>query len=323
MFHRPIYIAGQTGSGKTGVSIELAKRLGNAEIVNADAFQCYQGIEILAATPDRNERRDVPHHLFGIYPVDRECDVAQFADLARGTINQLSGNSVPIIVGGSGLYLKAITHGLAPTPPGDETLRAELEKQSLEELVESFRKLDPEGAEKTNLTNRRYVTRNLEICLLSGQPASVLKANWENNAPSFTGIYLQRARDDIYDRINRRTFQMFEDGAVDEVKSLPGELSSTASKAIGLREIKQFLDGGISETECIETIQQITRRYAKRQETWFKKERQFMPVACEVDDTTEEIVDRILKIFTITELQSRTENKPCPISKTEIQTESN
>lgn len=116
----PIYIAGPTASGKTGVSIELANRLGKAEIINADAFQIYQGMETLVATPSLEERQGIPHHLFSIYPVSQECDVATVAELARAKIDEVSKKrAVPIVVSGSGLYLKSITHGLGPTPPGD------------------------------------------------------------------------------------------------------------------------------------------------------------------------------------------------------------
>ncbi|MDF1816915.1 MAG: tRNA (adenosine(37)-N6)-dimethylallyltransferase MiaA [Verrucomicrobiales bacterium] len=323
MFFQPIYIAGQTGSGKTGVSIELAQRLGGAEIINADAYQVYEGIEILSAAPDESEKQGIPHHLFGSIPLDEECDAAHFSDLARREINRLSEQAIPIVVGGSGLYLKSITHGLAPTPKGDEALRRKLAERSLEDLVLDYETLDPEGAAKTNLKNRRYVTRNLEICLLTGQRASELKAGWENDAPDICGIFLQRAREDIYDRINRRTVMMFEAGVVDEIRNLPEDLSVTAQKAIGLREIQSMIAGEISESDCIAAIQQITRRYAKRQETWFKKEKQYRPVLCEADDSASQIVDRILEIFPISDLQSRKKIQPCPKSKKETRPGSN
>ena len=320
-FH-PLYLAGQTGSGKTGVSIELVRRIGQAEIVNADAFQVYRGIEILSAAPSLEEQGNIPHHLFGIFALSRECDAAQFSRQARSEINRVCETAVPVVVGGSGLYLKSITHGLAPTPRGDAALRDELENRSLEELVEEYRSLDPDGAEKTNLTNRRYVVRNLEICLLSGEPASKIKAGWEQNAPKINGIYLERSREDIYDRINRRTHLMFEQGVVDEIRNLDEEPSSTVAKAIGLREIRSLIAGEISEEDCIAAIQQVTRRYAKRQETWFKKEAQFRRVHCDPDSTTGEIVDQILEIFPITELQSRYATTPCPTSKLETRPES-
>ena len=322
-FHSPIYIAGQTGSGKTGVSIELARRLdSSAVIINADAFQIYRGIGILAATPTAEERAEIPHFLFEIFPVSQTCDAAHFSELARGEINRQSETAVPIVVGGSGLYLKAITHGFAPTPPGDEKIRARLDAKSLEELVAEYQKLDPVGAEKTNLKNRRYVSRNLEICLITGEPASEIKDHWEIESPQFNGIYLERDRADIYDRINRRTFQMFEQGVVAEISELTESASETAAKAIGWKEIQMLLREEISEEKCIANIQQITRRFAKRQETWFKREPQFQRVRCEPDDSSETIVDRILEIFPISELQSRKSELPCPESPKETPPES-
>jgi len=322
LFYQPIYLAGQTGSGKTGVSMELARRLGAAEIVNADAFQIYRGIGTLSAAPRVDEKGAIRHHLFEIFPINRECDAAQFATLARETINRVSATAIPVVVGGSGLYLKSITHGLAETPQGDQALRDELEQRSLDDLVAEYQRLDPEGAAATNLKNRRYVTRNLEICLLSGEAASQLKANWKSDAPEFTGIYLQRSREEIYDRINRRTRKMFSDGVVEEIRNLPGQLSSTAAKAIGIREIQALLAGEMTEETCIAAIQQITRRYAKRQETWFKKEPQYRVVRCQPDDSAEQIVDRILEIFPVSDLQSRKNSEPCLTLKKEILPES-
>ncbi len=270
----PLYLAGQTGCGKTVVALELARQLAPVEIINADAYQIYRGLEILSAAPSPAERSQCPHHLFGELPASAECDAASFARLAGTKIDEVSARAIPLVVGGSGLYLKAITHGLAPTPKGDAALRSELDRFSLEDLVERYRILDPDGAAKTNLLNRRYVTRNLEICLLTGRPASQLKSEWAENAPAIRAVYLHRDREEIYARVNRRTLTMFENGVVAEVSAL-GNLSSTAEKAIGLREIRAHLAGALDLPTCIETIRQMTRHYAKRQASWFKRETAF------------------------------------------------
>ncbi|MEM1441315.1 MAG: tRNA (adenosine(37)-N6)-dimethylallyltransferase MiaA [Verrucomicrobiota bacterium] len=291
----PIYLAGPTGSGKTAVAMELAGKLGSVEIINADAFQIYRGMEILSAAPTEEERAAIPHHLFGIFDPTLPCDAAQFAEKARDTIAEVSRRSIPLVVGGSGLYLKAITHGLAPTPPGDPVLRAELEEDSLEELVARYEKLDPEGAAQTNLKNRRYVTRNLEICLLAGEPASKLKSAWQENSPDLCAFFLKRKREDLYERINQRTPLMFNAGVVKEVAQL-NSLSTTAEKAIGVEEIRGLLSGEIEETACIEAIRQSTRRYAKRQESWFKREASFHPVSIDPGEDPATIADRILPL---------------------------
>lgn len=292
----PLYLAGQTGSGKTAVALELSRRIGPVEIVNADAFQVYRGMEILSAAPSAGERGIVPHHLFGILDPGEECDAAFFAECARNTIAEVGDRALPLVVGGSGLYLKAITHGLAPTPKGDPEVRAELDRLSLDALVARYTELDPEGAAKTNLKNRRYVTRNLEICLLAGEPASRIKDRWEREAPSLRAVYLQREREDIYERINRRTEAMFEAGVIAEVAAL-GELSTTAAKAIGIREIHAHLASEISREECLEQIRTITRRYAKRQETWFRREREFVPLPVAADEPPERTAERVVEQF--------------------------
>jgi tRNA dimethylallyltransferase len=270
----PLYLAGQTGSGKTAIALELVRQLAPVEIINADAFQIYRGLEILSAAPSPEELSHCPHHLFGELPANAECDAASFARFAKAKIAEISARAIPLVVGGSGLYLKAITHGLAPTPRGNAALRSELEAFTLEDLVERYRTLDPEGAAKTNLLNRRYVTRNLEICLLTGRPASQLKSEWAENEPEIRAVYLHREREETYARINRRTLTMFENGVIAEVATL-GELSTTAERAIGLREIRAHLAGELDLPTCIATIQQMTRHYAKRQASWFKRESAF------------------------------------------------
>lgn len=296
MTEDPLYLAGPTGSGKTAVALALARLAAPCEIINADAFQIYRGMDLLSAAPSAEERLACPHHLFGVLDPSEENDAAAFARLARSTIAGVGERALPLVVGGSGLYLKAVTHGLSPTPTADPAMRAELEALPLEELVDRFRRLDPAGAAVTNLKNRRYVTRSLEICLLTGRPASELKQEWTLLAPAIKGVYLQRERADLDDRIARRTAAMFEAGVVDEVARL-GPLSHTAEKAIGLREIQALLRGEIGEAECRESIRLATRRYAKRQETWFRKEPGFIPFPIHPEDSPEETASRIAERF--------------------------
>lgn len=289
----PLYLSGQTGSGKTAVALALAEQIGPVEIINADAYQVYSGLEILTAAPSEEDQEIVPHHLFGILDTGSECDAAAFSDLARAKIAEVATRATPLVVGGSGLYLKAITHGLAPTPPGNPELREKLDQHPLEELIAQYRKLDPVGAKKTNLANRRYVTRNLEICILSGRPASEIKSEWQDNQPDINAVYLKREREDIYARINRRTERMFEEGVVEEIAALE-ELSPTAAKAIGIEEIKALIAGQMDRQSCIETIQKKTRHYAKRQATWFRREAAFRSIEVAADDEAVAVADTIL-----------------------------
>lgn len=293
---QPVYLAGPTGSGKTAIALELARQLGTVEIVNADAFQVYRGMEIISAAPTKEEMSGVPHHLFGILDPSESCDAALFAERAKATIAEVSQRATPLVVGGSGLYLKAITHGLAPTPKSDPTLRAMLDEKTLEELVAQYESLDPNGAAATNLKNRRYVTRNLEISLLSGEPASKLKSEWQENHPKICGFFLKRDREELYERINSRTHEMFQNGLVSEIQSL-GDTSQTADKAIGMREIRDYFSGNLDKAACIAAIQQATRRYAKRQLSWFKREPAFHSLDISAADTPEAVVTRILPLI--------------------------
>lgn len=297
-----LHLAGPSGCGKTAVALALARLLRRVEIVNADAFQAYRGLEILSAAPGPAERRTCPHHLFGILDPGEENDAATFSARARRTIAEISARgALPLVVGGSGLYLKAITHGLAPTPPGDPALRSELDALDLDELVARYRELDPVGAAGTDLRNRRYVSRNLEITLLAGRPASELKKENPAAPASLRAVCLQRARPDLAARIAARTEAMFAAGAVAEVAAL-GALSTTAAKAIGIPEIAALRRGEIDEAECREQIARATRRYAKRQETWFRREKDFVPMHVAKDEAPEHTAARIAEAFGLSPL---------------------
>lgn len=277
----PYYIVGPTGSGKSALAIDMAQNF-KGEIVNADAFQVYQGLEILTAQPSERDLEVVPHHLYGFLPTDQDFDAARYETLAKARIAEIqSRGNRPIIVGGSGLYVKALTHGLSDLPPIDPQLRETLAATPLEELLPRLLELDPQAASHVNLQNPRHVQRALEICLLTGKPATEFKQAWKNQDMIPKGIFVNPNREELYQRINQRTHAMFKAGVVNEVHSLlkekghpapqnasvPG-LSLTAQKAIGLKEILS----GKSEEETITAIQQATRRYAKRQVTWFKRE---------------------------------------------------
>ncbi len=294
--YEPLYLSGPTACGKTAVALSFARLVPPVEIVNADAFQAYRGLGILSAAPSWEERTVCPHHLFGALDPAEENDAAAFAQRARAAIDEISRRALPLVVGGSGLYLKAITHGLASVPKGDPALRAALEALSEEQLVERLRSLDPVGAEQTNLKNRRYVTRNLEICLLSGRPASELKREWADAAPAIRAVHLHRDRAELDERIARRTAAMFEASVVDEIGRL-GPLSITAEKTIGLRKIRAMLAGETDEPTCREAIRLATRRYAKRQETWFKRETEFVRLTVGRDELPEETAANIARHF--------------------------
>jgi len=272
---KPIFLCGPTAAGKSGLAIKLATAI-DGEIVNGDAYQVYRGLEILTAAPTAAERELAPHHLFGILDPSELSDAANHRKLALEKIAEIKKrNKYPIIVGGSGLYLKFLSHGPSPVPKGDNTLRTELNQLDEQQLVFKLQKLDPVGAENTNLKNRRYVTRALEICMLTGSPMSSLKTNWENESreteKNLSGVSLQIDRCELSERIRERAHLMLVRGGLDEVANIKNA-STTCEKAIGFREIKSYLRGELLFDELLDLIHIATRQYAKRQRTWFKRE---------------------------------------------------
>lgn len=270
------YICGPTASGKTALALQKAREL-DGEIVNADAFQLYRGLEIVSAAPSSEERATVPHHLFGVLDPTHSSDAGTYMRLAKPVIAEIqSRGKTPIVTGGSGLYLKFLTHGPAPLPSGDARLRAELDARPLDELVAQLAALDPKEHARTALQNRRFVSRALEICLLTSEKASKLRDQWESKTREISaglrGIVIQRPRPDLHARIAKRTWQMLDGGAIEEVAAI-GEISANCEKAIGFREIRSFIAGEIDRSTCEELINAATRQYAKRQETWFRREK--------------------------------------------------
>lgn len=271
----PLFVCGATASGKTAYALRMAEELGG-EIVNGDAFQLFRGIEILSAAPSEEEKSGFPHHLFGVLEPGEHCDAGRYFEIAMPVISEIqSRGKTPIVVGGSGLYLKFLTHGPSPLPRGNETMRAEMDDQTLEELLAELEEIDPVEAAQVNRGNKRYVSRSLEICRLTGEKVSELRDGWEKKTQelekSIRGIWLIRERSDLHQRIELRTKQMLSGGAIEEVVALAG-LHGNWEKAIGVKEIRRFLLGDISRGECEELIVFATRQYAKRQETWFRRE---------------------------------------------------
>jgi len=284
----PVYLCGPTASGKSSLAIELAHLL-SGEIVNADAYQLYRGLEVISAAPHADELARAPHHLYGVLRPDELCDAMRFREMALPVIADIqSRGKTPIVTGGSGMYLKFLSHGPSPVPSGDEALRAELEKESDQALSTRLAELDPEGAAATNLQNRRYVIRALEICILSGRKMSELKSDWKQTSADLEkglrGLYLLWDREALSHRINGRTELMLAQGAIEEVAALDHS-STTCEKAIGIAQIRSYLSGELSREECLERIAASTRQYAKRQRTWFGKEAWLTP--CPIDEKTD------------------------------------
>ena len=266
----PIVVAGPTGVGKTAFAVDLANEL-DGEIIGADAYQVYRGLEILTGQPTPEMLSAVPHHLIGFLPPTEVFDAARFATIVRERISEvLSRGKVPIVTGGSGLYIKALTHGLADVPPADPALRSELASLSPRQLQERLAKIDP--AARIDFQNPRRVLRALEISILTGRPASEMRRGWEGKtALGFRGLLLVRERTELQARIAENVRGMFERGVVAEVGKIKA-IGATAAMAIGLSDIQALRRGEITEAECIAAVTRATRRYAKRQLTWFRNQ---------------------------------------------------
>ena len=266
-----LIIAGPTAVGKSAVAVAVAEQCGG-EIVGADAFQIYRGLDLLTAQPAANLRARVPHHLIGEIPVAQSFDVAQYLTAARRRIVEIHERGrVAIVSGGTGLYLRALTRGLADMPGVDAALRTRLESQPLADLQRQLAELDPAGAAQLDLQNPRRVRRAVEVCLLTGRPFSSFRAEWTAPPPGICGVVLTLERPALHARIERRSEAMFAAGVVEEVRAT-ATTGPTASQTLGLREIRAHLAGQLSRTDCIAALQLATRRYAKRQMTWFRRE---------------------------------------------------
>ena len=304
---RAFFIVGPTATGKSELAADVAHEIG-AEIVSADAFQIYQGLDLLTAKPDGSTLAKTPHHLIGTTPLRDEMNAEKYRRAASRVIDEINSRcKVAIVVGGSGLYIKGLTNGLAPLPESDPELREKLNLMSLDDLSAQLFELDPEMARTIDLKNRRRVVRALEICLVTAKSASAQRQQWsgdagnpgsgdlqsaagaiwrsplletaqtESCASRAPGVFVFRDRNELYQRINQRVETMFERGVIEEVR-IAGTTSATASQMIGLRKIRELLDGKISLPQCIAEIQQATRRYAKMQLTWFRRQTNFSPL---------------------------------------------
>ena len=275
-----VAICGPTGVGKSDLAIYLAKEL-NGEIINFDSVQFYKDLNIGSAKPGEEERKLVRHHLFDILSPDEEFNAVKFVELADQVIEELWERKVlPIMVGGTGLYLRAFEYGIFEVKVKDG-LREELKKKaeySLKELYEELKKLDPEYAKKISPNDRVRIVRALEVIYSTGKKFSDFhKENpfFKKKRREIIKVGLILPREELYKRINQRVLRMIEKGWVEEVKALLEKgypPDSKAFKAIGYKNLVDYLLNKISLEKAIKLIQRDTRRYAKRQITWFKKE---------------------------------------------------
>lgn len=275
-----ILIAGPTASGKSKLAVDKALQWGG-EIINTDSMQIYPVLDILTARPDKSDLQKVPHHLYGFAPLDRPYSAALWLEKARLQAEEIrSRDAVPVFVGGTGLYFRAIEEGLARIPdiPVEirESVRSRLTLEGSEVLHEELTRVDPDGAARLKPGDSHRIARALEVVLATGQPLAHFQ-NQPGHSPIVTGISAEKIvlmpkREELHRRINLRTDWMLENGALDEVRDLLAlnlPPHSTVLKAIGVRQLEKFLYGECAINQAKEHIKAATRQYAKRQSTWF------------------------------------------------------
>ncbi len=276
--HQPLFIAGPTAVGKSAFALNLAEQIGG-EIISVDSMQVYRGLDIGTAKPTGEERARVPHHLLDVCDLTHAFDAAQFVQLAQTALREIqSGQRTPIFCGGTGFYFKAYLEGLGEAPASDHALRAEIIATPMETLLTELQQRDPETFEKIDRQNPRRVIRAIEVIRLTGKKFSDQKSQWNNHLPGHSIhpqkiICLTRPQTDLYARINARVDEMFAHGLVEETRQLLQHglpENKFAMQAIGYRQVVEHLRGERDLARTIELVKSKTRKFAKRQLTWFR-----------------------------------------------------
>lgn len=270
-----IVITGATATGKTDLSIELANRIGG-EIISADAMMVYKYMDIGTAKPTKEIREKIPHYMIDIVEPSEYFSAKDFVDLADKYINTIwNKGKIPIIVGGTWLYIQALLYGLSSAPKGDWKIRDELYKRNNRSLYEELLKIDPEYAKKIHINDKRRIVRALEVFYISGKPFSFFQRehNFKEKKYQFLGLVIERNKEEIMERIEKRVDKMFFDGLVEEVKFLLDkgyENFLTSSQAIGYKELIPYFKGNLSLEEAKRDIVKNTKKFAKRQIKTFR-----------------------------------------------------
>ncbi len=274
-------IVGPTASGKSDLALSVAERFGG-EVVNYDSVQLYRGFDIGTAKLPAADRRGIPHHAIDILEPDEVFAAGDYARVGRALLTEIrQRGGLPVLAGGTGFYLRALLDGLFPGPGRDEALRRRLEQRAAERpagyLYRLLSRLDAASAQRIHANDTPKLVRAIEVSLIGKQPMSEM---WGQGKDALTGyrvfrIGLEPDREKLYERIERRTAQMFEKGLVEETQRLLGQGVPRRARpftALGYREVLSFLDGKLTREKAMEETARNTRRYAKRQMTWFRRE---------------------------------------------------
>lgn len=295
-----IVISGPTASGKTALALEMAKRF-DGEIISADSMQIYKGMDIATAKPSLSEQSLVKHHLIGFLEQSETFSVAMFKSLADAAICEIvSRGKMPILVGGTGLYIDAVINNLTymentNSPQIRSMLQSRLEIEGGSKLYQELLNIDPVTAEKIHPNNTVKLLRALEIYYSNGQTLTKQNEHSKSNSNPYDVrmicLFAQN-RDYLYNRINQRVDNMLEVGLLEEAKSFyENKISNTSAQAIGYKELKPYIDGISSLGECVDNLKKATRRYAKRQLTWFRRYDKITWIPIDKHKTVEEQAD--------------------------------
>ena len=278
---RPIIvIVGPTAVGKTELAISLAKKI-DGEIISADSMQLYKGMDIGTAKPTKREQNNITHHMIDITEPDQDYSAAKFKEVAQEIINDIVvRDKFPIIVGGTGLYVNALIYDysfedLPRDPECREKLRKKIGVEGPQKLHEELIEADPKAAERIHPNDERRIIRALEVIYTTGNPISEYQKTKKESPYNTLMIGLTKNRDELYDRIEKRVNKMIEKGLVDEVKDLLAKgykKNMTSMQALGYKEIAEYQQGEITFEEAIKLVKKRTKRFAKRQLTWFNRD---------------------------------------------------
>jgi len=295
---------GPTAIGKTEVAVYLAKRIG-AQIISSDSMQVYKGMNIITSKPKPALRKKIKHYLINTVPIARNYDVSSYRHDALKKVKEIiARGKVPIFVGGTGLYMSILVDGIFKGKVKDEDIRKKFYKiaqaKSSGYLYKRLKKVDPEASGKIHPNDTKRIIRALEVFEAAGKPISMLQKERHGLRDEYdVRIFcLNTERAKLYKRIDERVERMFKQGLINEVKKLlKRRLSETASCAIGIREVKGYLSGGYGLEEAKGMIKLNTRHYAKRQLTWFRKDKRIKWVNIKDKETPQSVAKRIHKLW--------------------------
>ncbi len=296
-----IAVVGPTASGKTSLAVEIAKRY-NGEVISADSMQIYKGMDIATAKPSVEEMQGIRHHLIDFVSPYEKYSVARYIEDATKVIEAIcSRGKLPVLCGGTGLYAESFLNNIRFEEEPDNAqmrmqLTARLEKEGAEKLLNELKEIDPEAAEGLHPNNAGRIVRALEVYYLTGETATQRRLRSVSEPSRYDTFWIALAfpeREYLYDRINQRVDIMLENGLEEEAREfLKNEKADTAAQAIGYKELRGWLEGRISREEAVENLKRETRRYAKRQITWFKRNNNIHYIERNPSDTAQQVAEK-------------------------------